>query len=97
MICIAPLLIFFLILPFVLLDWFSGKLFVWYSIGPDIPLYIRIIPIGSIFLLFTIFRLKNSDAIETTKVAIFAMASFMIFSYPYLRWFQPVICYGILK
>ncbi|MFX0041186.1 MAG: hypothetical protein ACFFCY_16330, partial [Promethearchaeota archaeon] len=40
--------------------------------------------------------LKKSNEFENVIISIIAMASFMIFSYPYLRWFQSIIFYGIL-
>ena len=93
---IVPTLIIFLILPFFLSESYLSELLEWYSIGSDVPLYFRIIPIGLIALFFIIFRLKESNEFEIIIVSIIAMASFMFFSYPYLRWFQAVIFYGIL-
>ena len=97
LVTIAPLLIIFILIPFSYLDYYSKELFTWYSYGSYVPLHIRIIPIVSIFLIFTFFRLKKSDPFEIIIVSIVAMASFMFFSYPYLRWFQSIIFYGILK
>ena len=94
---IIPLLIVLFIIPLFIFDWFYESLFNWYSIGPQIPLYLRIIPGTTIFLLFILFRLNKSDHIEISILSIIALGSFMIFSYPYLRWFQAAIFYGILK
>lgn len=92
----TPILIAFLIVPILFLEPYLSELLSWYSIGKDVPLYLRIIPIGLIALSFIIFRLKKSDDFEIVIISIIAMASFMIFSYPYLRWFQSIIFYGIL-
>ena len=94
---IAPILIAFLIVPFLFFESYLTELLRWYSKGDYIPLYLRMIPIGLIAILFIIFRMKNSDIFETTIVSIMAMASFMIFSLPYLRWFQSIIFYGVLR
>lgn len=92
----APILIAFLILPILFLEPYLSDLLEWYSIGKKVPLYLRIIPIGLITLFFIIFRLRKSNDFEIIIISIIAMASFMIFSYPYLRWFQSIIFYGIL-
>ncbi len=94
---IIPILIVFFIIPLIMFDWFYNSLFNWYSVGPQIPLYLRIIPAATIFLLFVLFRLNKSDHIELSILSIITLASFMIFGYPYLRWFQAAIFYGVLK
>jgi len=96
-IIMTSILVIFLIMPMLIFEKYLTELLLWYSHGDSLPLYIRIIPIGLIALLFILFRIKNSDAFEIVIVSIIAMASFMIFSYPYLRWFQSIIFYGILK
>lgn len=93
---IIPTLLMFLIIPLFFLGSYLSEMLEWYSRGDYIPLYLRIIPIGLIALLFIIFRLKKSNEFENVIISIIAMASFMIFSYPYLRWFQSIIFYGIL-
>ena len=97
LISIAPLLIIFLILPLFLTDWFFNILFNWYSVGISIPLFIKIIPPVSIALLFIIFRMNKSDAFEISILSTVTTASFMVFSYFYLRWFQSILFYGVLK
>ena len=97
LISIIPLLTIFLILPLFYYEPFSVSLFNWYSTGADIPLFIRLIPITTIFLLFTLFRLAKSDRFEISIISIVALGSFMIFSYPFLRWFQAIIFYGLLR
>jgi len=94
---IALILIAFLIVPFFFIESYLSELLNWYSRGDYIPLYLRIIPIGLIAIFFIIFRIKKSDTFEIIIISIIAMASFMIFSYPYLRWFQSIIFYGFLK
>lgn len=94
---IIPILIVFFVIPLFIFDWFYNSLFNWYSVGPQIPIYLRIIPATTIFLLFILFRLNESDHIEISILSIMTLGSFMIFSYPYLRWFQTAIFYGILK
>lgn len=96
LICIIPLLIVFLVFPLLYFEWFYREIFRWSSIN-SLPLYLRLIPICSIFLVYTFLRLKNADSFEISIISIMATASFMIFSYPFLRWFQTLIYYGILK
>ena len=96
-IIMTSILVIFIIIPILIFEKYLTELLLWYSQGDYLPLYIRIIPIGLIALFFILFRIKNSDAFEIVIVSIIAMASFMIFSYPYLRWFQSIIFYGILK
>ena len=67
------------------------------QLGSGIPLYISIIPALIILILFCIFRLKKSDQFEMIIVSIIAMGIFLFFTFPYLRWFQVLIFYGILK
>ncbi len=95
-IIMASILVIFLIMPMLIFEKYLTELLAWYSHGDFLPLYIRIIPIGLISLFFIFFRLKKSDAFEIVIVSIIVMASFMIFSYSYLRWFQSIIFYGIL-
>jgi hypothetical protein len=97
LICTIPVLIIFLIIPFLYLDFYSRELIRWYEIGSRTPFYIRIIPIASLTIMFLIFRLKKSNDFEILFFSLIVMGSFMIFSFPYLRWFQSIIIYGILK
>ena len=94
---IVPLVIVFLLIPLFIFEWFYDSLFNWYSVGASLPLFIRVIPIATISILFILFRLSKSDSFEITILSIVVLGSFMIFSYPYLRWFQAIIFYGILK
>lgn len=92
-----PLVLIFLVIPFFTLDWFSDQLIEWYSHESSVPFYIRIIPSAIIALLFIIFRLKDSNPFEISIISIIGTASFMIFGYKYIKWFQPAIFYGILR
>ena len=93
---LAIVLLVFLIVPMLVFDRYLTELLDWYNIGEEYPLYIRIIPFALIAVLFIIFRLKDTNTFEIIIISIIAMASFMFFSYPYLRWFQSIIFYGIL-
>jgi 4-amino-4-deoxy-L-arabinose transferase-like glycosyltransferase len=96
LVSIIPLVLIFLIIPFFTLDWFSNQLLDWYSHEEAIPFYIRIIPSAIIALLFIIFRLRDSNPFEIIIVSIIGTAAFMFFGYKYIKWFQPLIFYGIL-
>ncbi|MFX0083993.1 MAG: hypothetical protein ACFE94_19780 [Candidatus Hodarchaeota archaeon] len=92
----GTILVIFLIAPILIFDKYLTELLEWYNIGETFPLYIRIIPITLIALFFIFYRLKESDTFEIIIVSIIAMGSFMFFSFPYLRWFQSILFYGIL-
>lgn len=62
-----------------------------------VPLFIRLIPPITITLLYIIFRLKKADLFEVVILSIVVTASFMFFSNPFVRYFQPMIFYGILR
>jgi len=62
-----------------------------------LPLYIRLIPASIIVILFIIFRLKKADLFEIIIFSCVATASIMFFSNPFIRYFQPLLFYGILK
>ena len=92
---IAPFLLLLLVLPLFLYEPFRVAFFQYPNYG-DLPIYIRIIPIGSIFLLYTIFRLRKAKEYEIIILSILSMGTFLFFSYPYVRWFQILLFYGIL-
>jgi len=96
-ISIAPLLIALLIIPLFITDWFLESLVSWSSYGSNLPLFIRIIPLTILALLFILFRLRDADQFEISIFSTIATASFMVFSFIYLRWFQVILFYGILK
>jgi hypothetical protein len=97
MICIAPLLIMFIIIPFLFLDWYSSESYDYLQRGFDGPIYVRFIPIFLIIILFALLRLKESDPFEISILSIIAVGTLIFFSFHYLRWFQIIIIYGILK
>lgn len=97
LISIIPSIIVFLVLPLFLSDWFFNGLFVFYSAGVELPIYIKIIPMAIFSFIFIIFRLKKSDPMEITIISTVATGFFLIFSFFYLRWFQLILFYGILK
>lgn len=96
-ISIAPLLAILLIIPLFVTDWFLGTLIYWSSFGTEIPLLVRIIPFTILALLYIFFRLRDADPFEISIVSTIVTGSFMVFSFFYLRWFQAIIFYGILK
>lgn len=71
---------------------------VWNSRGEALlPFYIRILPALIITLLYILFRLKKADLFEVVILSIVVTASFLFFSNTFIRYFQPLIFYGILK
>ena len=64
--------------------------------GANIPLYVKIIPPVILTLLFIFLRLNKSDPFEISIVSTIITASFMVFTFLYLRWFQSILFYGIL-
>ncbi|MFX1409409.1 MAG: hypothetical protein ACFFA6_03590 [Promethearchaeota archaeon] len=97
---ILPILILLLIVPIFITDWFLDVLISWKNYGKvpiDLPLFIKAIPPLIIALLFIFLRLDKSDPFEISIVSTITTASFMAFSYLYLRWFQSILFYGILK
>ena len=95
LICIIPLLLIFLVFPLMFLESYRNAIFNYPNVG-GVPLIIRIIPIGIVFIVYTLFRLKDAKDYEIIIVSIIATATFLIFSYTYVRWFQFIIFYGIL-
>lgn len=96
-IIVIPLLIVFIILPFLYFPENSKMLMEWNSRGSFVPIYIRIIPFLCIFILFILFRLKKSDVFEIIIISMVALGTYLFFSWFFLRWFQCIIFYGILK
>ena len=97
LICIVPLLVVFIIFPLFYLDYYYNQLTAWNELGSYVPIYIRILPILVILILFILLRVKKTDSFEIIIISIIALGTYLFFSYPYLRWFQSVIFYGILK
>lgn len=96
-ICMISTLIIFLITPIFFLPGYLESLIYWTDERGIFPLYIRLLPIGTIFLLYTLLRLRKGDSFEILIISILAMSSFIFLSDPYLRLFQSIIFYGILK
>jgi len=93
-----PILFTFLIAPIFYWEGYIELYIFWNSRGEStFPLYIRVIPPIIIIGLFILFRFKKADLFEITIISIITMASFMFFSVPFIRYFQPLIFYGILK
>jgi len=94
----VPVLFSFLILPIFFWEEYFSMYLIWENRAAAFtPFYIRILPVAIISILFLIFRLKKADPMEIIFVSIVAMVSFMFFSVPFIRYFQPLIFYGILK
>jgi len=89
-------LLLFLLLPTLIFNQYLADLLTWYSTGKAFPIYIRIIPTITIAMYFIFFRFKSCDIFEIIMISTISMATFMFFSFPYLRWFQIIIFYGIL-
>ncbi|TFG13420.1 MAG: hypothetical protein EU531_09805 [Promethearchaeota archaeon] len=88
----------FLISPFFFLEGYIEFFGFWNLRGEGyLPFYIRIIPAAVLAVSFLLFRFKKADALEIIFVSIFVMASFIFFSNPYIRYFQPFIFLGILR
>ena len=88
----------FLISPVFYLEGYLEFYAFWNQRGEDyLPLYIRIIPAAVLTVLYLIFRFRKADLFEIVFISIVIMASFIFFSNPFIRYFQPFIFFGILK
>ncbi|MFX0180167.1 MAG: hypothetical protein ACFE78_08240 [Candidatus Hodarchaeota archaeon] len=97
LICIVPIVFVFLVAPIFFIDNYLYLIFLWNQKGEDLlPLYIRLIIVGIISLSYIILRLKKAGIIEITFFSILIMAIFLFFSIPFIRYFQPLLIYGIL-
>ncbi|MFX1392863.1 MAG: hypothetical protein ACFFAH_04730 [Promethearchaeota archaeon] len=96
-ICIVPLLLIFIVLPLFYLDYYYKELAAWNELGSYVPIYVRTLPFLFIAILFILLRLKKTDPFEIIFISVIALGTYLFFSYTYLRWFQSVIFYGILK
>jgi len=94
-----PLCLIFLLIPFFYFPSFSNAFNRYPTIGilPQIPLYIKILPSVILILIFIIFRLKKSNPLEISIISIISMALLLFFIFPFIRWFQVILFYGILK
>ena len=92
-----PIFLIFLVSPIFYIENYLRLYFLWNEVGEvTLPLVIRIIPALVITGVFLVFRLKKADLVETTFVSISITAMFMFFTLPYLRYFQPLLIFGIL-
>ena len=94
---IIPLLIILIVLPLFYLPYHYKALALWNYKGSYVPRFIRALPFICIFISFMLFRLKKSDTFEIIIISIVALGTYLFFSWPFLRWFQSIIFYGILK
>ena len=93
-----PIILIFLVTPIFYVEDYIGIFFNWNEVGEaSFPLIIRILPALAITGVFFVFRLKKADLIENLFVSISITAMFMFFTVPYLRYFQPLLIFGILK
>jgi len=99
LITIVPLVLVFLVIPFFYWKPFTRVVLRYPNeqYGSIYPLYIKVIPTVIIFLFFCFYRLKASNYFEIIILSIIITGTFIFFSYPYLRWFQILVIYGILK
>ncbi|HEC38758.1 hypothetical protein LCGC14_0932000 [marine sediment metagenome] len=94
----VPILFLFLITPIFYWKDYLEFYFIWNLKGEvGTPLTLRIIPSIVIFGIYAVFRLKNADIFEITFFSIFVMSLFIFFSAPYIRYFQALLIFGILK
>lgn len=88
----------FLIVPIFFGGNFILTYLYWMGRGETIiPLYIRLIPVSILIILFILFRYKKADLFEIIIFSIVVTASVMFFSNPFIRYFQPLLFYGVLK
>jgi hypothetical protein len=94
----ASVLFLFLIVPIFFGENFLVTFIFWNARGENfIPIYFRLIPALVLIILYLIFRFKKADLFELIIFSIVVTASVMFFSNPFVRYFQPLIFYGILK
>jgi len=97
LICTVPIVFVFLISPVFYINNYFYVYILWNELGEDVlPLYVRLIIIAIISLIYIFFRLKKAGIIEITFFSILVMAFFLFFSKPFIRYFQPLLIYGIL-
>ncbi len=97
LICSIPLVLIFLVAPIFFIEDYVRLYFLWNNVGETtLPLFIRMIPALVITGLYMVFRLKEVDLIEIPFVAILITVSFLFFTNPYIRYFQPILILIIL-
>jgi hypothetical protein len=98
LICIVPIVFIFLVSPIFYVDNYLGLYFDWNTVGEaSLPFIIRVIPALVITIAFLVFRLKKADILECIFVSITITAMFLFFTVPFIRYFQPLLIFGILK
>ncbi|MHA1724724.1 MAG: hypothetical protein ACTSXH_07760 [Promethearchaeota archaeon] len=97
LITIPPIILILMVIPFFYISKYREELIQWYEIGAAFPFYLRIIPSLILFIVFLSIKKERINFLEILMFSIMMMGSFMFFSYPYLRWFQGVLFYGMLK
>jgi hypothetical protein len=97
LICIVPLTLVFLFMPIFFVENYVYLIFRFNELGEEmLPLYIRLIIIGAISLLYIFLRIKKASIIEITFFSVLVFAILLFFSKPFIRYFQPLLIYGIL-
>ena len=97
LICTVLIVFVFLVAPIFYIENYLYLIFLWNQKGEDVlPLYIRLIIVAIISISYIFFRLKKAGIIEITFFSILVMALFLFFSIPFIRYFQPLLIYGIL-
>lgn len=92
-----PIIFIFLVSPVFFIENYLNLFFAWNQMGEEVlPLYVRLIPVGVIGLSYIFLRLKKAKTLEITFFSILFMVTFMFFSQPFIRYFQPLLIYGIL-
>jgi len=92
-----PIVFIFLVTPIFYIDNYVSLYLLWNEVGEDIlPLYIRLIIIAIMCLAYIFFRIKKAGLLEITFFSIVVMAVLLFFSKPFIRYFQPILIYGIL-
>jgi hypothetical protein len=97
LICAIPIVFVLLISPVFYIENYFRVYILWNELGEDVlPLYVRLIIIAVISLGYLFLRFKKAGILELTFFSIFVMAIFLFFSKPFIRYFQPLLIYGIL-
>ncbi|MFX0033639.1 MAG: hypothetical protein ACFE8V_15420 [Promethearchaeota archaeon] len=97
LICTVPIVFVFLIMPIFFIENYVYLIFRFNQLGEEVlPLYIRLIIVGVLSLIYIFLRIKKAGIIEITFFSVFIFAVLLFFSKPFIRYFQPVLLFGIL-
>ena len=97
LICTVPIVFVLLVSPIFYIENYFYVYILWNELGEDVlPLYIRLVIIAIISLAYIFLRFKKAGIFELTFFSILVMAIFLFFSKPFIRYFQPLLIYGIL-